>query len=342
MRAALFDGAGRPLLSGTVPDPRPAPGDLVVKVAYSGVCGTDLHLTQPGIESPLPRGMILGHEFCGEVVAMGREAAAEWKAGTRVTVMPYRACPACGARCRDGLDIICPSVTYLGIGAPGGNAQYVSVGAAQALRLPDAVSDEFGALVEPLAVGLHAVQKAGPLLGANVLVIGSGPVGLAVALFARLGGAARIAVSELRAERRARAAQMGATAVLDPAQMPIAEAFREHAGGAPDVVFECVGIPGMIEEAVMQARLFGRVVIVGACMEPDRLRPMLALQKEVTMQFTLGHTREDFRFVIDGLARGTIRPAPLVTGIAGFDDFPRAFDALRTAGDACKLLLKPN
>jgi len=342
MQAAIFERSGAPLTCVALPDPRPAPDDLIIKVAYSGVCGTDLHLTQRGIESPLIPGMILGHEFSGEVVEAGRHAATEWRPGDRVTVMPYRACPACGARCRDGLDIICPSVTYLGIGAPGGNAQYVATGAAQAIRLPEAVDDQSGALVEPLAVGLHAVRKAGSLLGANVLVIGGGPVGLAVAIFARLGGAARVAVSEPHAMRRRRATEVGATAVIDPAAEPLAEAFRLHAGGPPDVVFECVGTPGMIEEAVVQSRLFGRVVVVGACMEPDRLHPMQALRKEVVMSFALGHTREDFRFVIDSLERGAIRPGALVTGVVGFAEFPAAFEALRSAKDACKLLLKPN
>ena len=342
MRAAIFERAGSPLVCTTVPDPRPAPADLIVKVAYSGVCGTDLHLTQPGMDTLLSAGAILGHEFSGEVVATGRDAAAAWKSGDRITVMPYRACPACGERCRDGLDIICPNVSYLGIAAPGGNAEYIAVGAAQALQLPAEVDLQSGALVEPLAVGLHAVRKAGPLLGVNVLIIGGGPVGLAVAIFARLSGAARIVVSELQEIRRRRAEELGATAVIDPAAGSVAEAFRSHAGAPPDVVFECVGTPGMIQEAVSLSRLFGRVVVAGACMEQDRLSPMLALQRETTMNFALGHTRDDFAFVLDCLQRGLVHPGKLITGIVGFADFPAAFEALRSAKDACKLLLKPN
>jgi (R,R)-butanediol dehydrogenase/meso-butanediol dehydrogenase/diacetyl reductase len=342
MRTVQFERVGAPLFCGSTPDPQAGPGDLVIKVSYSGVCGTDLHLTQSGIQTPLTAGAILGHEFCGEVVERGRDVAADWKLGDRVTVMPYRACPACGARCREGLDIICPNVTYIGIGAPGGNAEFVAVGAAQAIRLPACVSDQAGALVEPLAVGLHAVRKAGGLLGANVLIIGGGPVGLAVAIFARLSGAARIGVSEVHEVRRQRALKIGATAIINPAAEPLGEAVRNHAGGSPDIVFECVGTPGMIEEAVRQSRLFGRVVVVGACMEQDRLHPMLALQKEVALNFALGHTRDDFRFVVDCLERGAIDPGALVTGVVGFDDFPAAFEALRSANDACKLLLQPN
>lgn len=342
MRAAMFEQAGRPLVCASAPDPTPGARDLVVKVAYSGVCGTDLHLTLPGMDTLLSPGMILGHEFSGEVVEVGRSAEGGWRPGDRVTVMPFRPCPACGAQCKDGLDIICPSVAYLGIAQPGGNAEFVAVGAGQAIRLPSAVDLKIGALVEPLSVGLHAVRKAGSLLGAKVLVIGGGPVGLSVALYARLAGAACVAVSEPHAARRPRAEAIGATAVIDPSQVELAQDFVAHAGGAPDVVFECVGVPGMIEEAVRQSRLFGRVVVVGACMEQDHLHPMLALQKEVEMSFALGHDRKDFAFVVDSLERGRIDPAALVTGVVGFDAFPAAFEALRGAGEACKLLLKPN
>ncbi len=343
MRAAVFERTGALLSCVSLPDPEPGPGDLVLKVAYSGVCGTDLHLTQAGMDTPLPAGMILGHEFCGEVVEAGPQArAASWRTGDRVTVMPYRACPACGARCRDGLDIICPNVAYIGIAAPGGNAQYVAANAAQAIRLPDGLDLQAGALVEPLAVGLHAVRKAGPLLGARVLVIGGGPVGLAVTAFAALAGAAGVLVSEPEAARRERALAFRANAVADPLASPLEEAFVAHAGGPPDVVFECVGVPGMIQEAVRQARLFGRVVVVGACMEQDRLHPLLALTKEISMNFALGHDRSDFAFVIDRLARGAIDASALVTGVVGFDAFPTAFEALRTDKRACKLLLRPH
>lgn len=342
MRASVYQGPGAPLTVTDVADPGPLAGDLLIKVAYSGVCGTDLHLTQRGIDSPLKPGAILGHEFAGEVIEVGRDAVGGWRAGDRVTVMPYRTCPSCGAVCKDGLDIICPSVAYLGIMLPGGNAQYVAASAAQALRLPDAVDLMAGAMVEPLAVGFHAVRKAGSILGNRVLVIGAGPVGQAVAMFARLAGAARVVVSEPRATARRRAETLGATATLDPRAGDVAEAFADLAGGPPDVVFECVGTPGMIAEAVRVTPLFGRVIVVGACMEPDHFMPMAALSKELTFTFVLGHTRGDFQFVIDSLAQRRIDPRPLITEVASFDRFAAAFDGLRAGADSCKLLLKPD
>jgi (R,R)-butanediol dehydrogenase/meso-butanediol dehydrogenase/diacetyl reductase len=342
MRASVFRETGGLLGLAEVPDPRPAPGDLLLKVAYSGVCGTDLHTTQKGAESRLAHGAILGHEFAGEVIEVGPDAKGDWRSGDRVTVMPYRPCPTCGALCQDGLDIICPKVSYLGIHLPGGNAQYVSVGAGQALRLPEPVDIRYGAMVEPLAVGYHAVRKAGSIQGARVLVIGAGPVGLAVALFARLAGAGSLIVSEPREAARNRAMAVGVDATLDPRAADPAEAFADLAGGTPEVVFECVGVPGMIAESVRVAPLFGRVIVVGACMELDHFLPIAALSKELTFTFVLGHDRADFQAVIDALAHGRIDPAPLLTQVVGFDAFPAAFEAQRTAPDTCKLLLKPN
>jgi threonine dehydrogenase-like Zn-dependent dehydrogenase len=135
---------------------------------------------------------------------------------------------------------------------------------------------------------------------------------------------------------------MGATAALDPRAGEVAEAFADIARGAPEVVFECVGTPGMIVESIRLASLFGRVIVVGACMELDHFRPMVALTKEITLAFVLGHTRRDFQFVIDALACGRIDPTPLVTEVAGFERFPAAFEDLRSGADSCKLLLRPN
>jgi (R,R)-butanediol dehydrogenase/meso-butanediol dehydrogenase/diacetyl reductase len=135
---------------------------------------------------------------------------------------------------------------------------------------------------------------------------------------------------------------MGATATIDPRTGDVSEAFADLAGGPPQVVFECVGTPGMIAESIRVAPLFGRVIVVGACMELDHLRPIVALAKELTLTFVLGHDRRDFQFVIDALARGLIDPSPMITQVADFDAFPTAFDGLRSRADSCKLLLKPN
>ncbi len=341
MRAAVFQGPGLPLAIETVADPAPGPNDVVLKVAYSGVCGTDLHVTQPGIAFVQP-GQILGHEFSGEVVAVGANVRDQWQLGDRATSVPFRPCPTCGTQCRRGLDVLCPDVALMGIVAMGGNAEYVACGAGQLVAIAEGVDMRIGALTEPLAVGYHAVRKAGPLFGHDVLVIGAGPVGLAVASFARLAGAREVVVSEYAEQRRGLALTMGATATIDPGREDVGAAFAKIAGHPPQVVFECVGVPGMIQLAVQLVDFLGRVIVVGACMERDHLMPMAALAKEVVMHFVLGNTRDDFRFVGTMLAQGRIAAAPMITGEVDFAAFPAAFEALRQPNSQCKLLLRPN
>ena len=178
MRAAVFQGVGRPLSIESRPDPEPGPAELVLAVKSSGICGSDLHLTEiadaGGGIAPLPRGAVLGHEFSGEVVAVGRAIAGRFRSGDRVTALPYIACGSC-APCLAGQGHRCPAVVSAGLGKlPGAYAEYVRVGVHETLPLPAAVDFRAGAMVEPLSVGLHAVDMA-RLAGEAVLVIGAGP-----------------------------------------------------------------------------------------------------------------------------------------------------------------------
>ena len=221
------------------------PGDLVLKVAYVGICGSDLHATEPG-PLPLPAGVVLGHEFAGEVA---ESASPDWRVGDRVIGVPLRECDECRplGECRDKLGILCGRNRIIGLSteAPGAYAEYVQLGAKQALRVPEGVGLKEAALTEPLAVGAHAVRIAGSLYGARVLVVGAGPIGLAVTAFARFAGARAVAVSEIDPTRRERAVHVGATALLDPSAEEIGPGFARAAGGPPDVIFECVGAPGL-------------------------------------------------------------------------------------------------
>lgn len=341
MRAAIFQGANLPLAIGTVPDPDCGPGDVILKVAYSGICGTDLHVTQ-GDAPIVEPGTILGHEFAGEVVEAGADVRAEWPLGALATMVPYRPCSDCGGECRRGLGGLCPAKAYIGITLPGGNADYVRCGVGQLARLADGVDMRIASLTEPLAVGCHAVRKAGSLFDEIVLVMGAGPVGLAVAAFARLAGAREVIVSDPVQGRADLALALGATATANPLREEVDQVCARIGGGPPGVVFECVGKPGMIATAIDHAGFFGRVIVVGACFEPDRLTPMVALAKEVSVQFVLGNTLQDFAFVTRMVAQGRITPAPLVTGETGFADFPSRFEQLRQPSDQCKILLRPH
>jgi (R,R)-butanediol dehydrogenase/meso-butanediol dehydrogenase/diacetyl reductase len=311
-----------------------------VRVGASGICGTDLHLSEA--DGVLPPGSVMGHEFAGEIVAVGSRARGDWRVGERVAVVPYLVCGACHA-CLDGGDVLfCPSVRFTGFGAlSGGYAEYVRVGSGEAVRLGDAIPDPVGATVEPLCVGLQAVEHVELSAGARVLVLGGGPIGLAVAEWARFRGAGAIAVSERASGRRELAAAFGASAAIDPAREDVASAFERCAGGPPDVVFECVGAPGLIQQCIDLARPKGQVAVVGVCMDSDTWRPGSAIQKALTLRFSLGYRVRHFQLAVDMLAAGRIQSSAMITGTVDFARFPAAFEALKRPGGECKVILEP-
>ncbi|HSC61559.1 MAG TPA: alcohol dehydrogenase catalytic domain-containing protein, partial [Rhizomicrobium sp.] len=184
MRAAIFREMSKPLVIETLADPTPAAHELILKVKNCGICGSDLHMTEPTSIMPLALGSVMGHEFAGEVVGIGSALAGKFKEGDRVAGFPYICCGD-SSPCKNfgGGQSVCGKGISIGLGqSQGAYAEYVKIGATGAYRLPDAVSFREGALVEPLAVGLHAVDMAKMPRGATVLVIGAGPVGLAVML----------------------------------------------------------------------------------------------------------------------------------------------------------------
>lgn len=339
MRAAIFHRAGEPLSIEHVPDPTPAADQAILEIANAGICGSDLHMTE---SEYTPSGLILGHEFAGVIAALGSDVTG-WKVGDRVTALPLNACNACEA-CDSALPALCEKNLFTGcyLNAQGAYAQYVSARGSMVQRLPDGVSFEDGAMVEPLAVGHHIVSMAEMAAGASVLVIGGGPIGVAVALFARHAGARHVVVSEMSADRRARAIEVGATATIDPRNEDVAATFQRHADGRrPQVVFECVGIPGMLRQAVDLVGLRGRVVVAGVVFAEDSIAPIVALGKEVSIRFSQAYSERDFEAVIDVIARGAINPRPIHTSTISLDELPAAFEALRTPSTQCKVLIKP-
>ena len=339
MQAAVFRALGKPLEIAEVPDPKPGPCDLVLRVKSCGICGSDLHAASlpPG----LPAGSVMGHEFAGEIVELGREAASQFRVGERVCALPFIGCGRCAA-CLTGDGIRCAQIVTTGLGAaPGAYAEFVKVGAGETLRLPDAVGFREGALVEPLSVGLHAVHEARLEPGANVLVIGAGPIGLAVAVWARFFGARIVMVSEKAQGRRALAERFGATHVIDPSHEMPGPAFMKAAGSPPEVIFECVGVPGMIQQCVLLAPPRGRIVVVGVCMQPDTLFPVFASVKGLTLNFVVGYRKQDFQLTLDMLAAERIAGLPMVTDTVDLARLPDAFEALKQPSTQCKVMLDP-
>ncbi len=333
MRAVVVAGPRR-LAVEEVPDPRPEPGQVVLRVAACGICGSDLHVHQAGF---LPAGSIMGHEFAGEVV----EGAGGLRTGERVCALPTLSCGRC-ERCREGLGVYCKTQRALGLGqAPGAYAEYVAVAAHEVVRLPGGVDAERGALVEPLAVGLHAVAVARVRPGETCLVIGAGPIGIAIALWARHLGAREVIVSERAPGRRALAERLGATRVVDPEREELAAVLAGIAPDGADVVFEAVGARGLIQECVDRVRFRGRVVVAGVCITPDTIQPGLAVLKEASVHFVLAYERRDFERTVELLERRELDPTALITDRIGLAAVPAAFDALERPSAQGKVLVLP-
>lgn len=337
MKAAVFKQAGQPMVVESVADPSPGEEQLVVKVAYCGICGTDLHSTREG-PAVLPCDSILGHEFVGEVVDVGKSLRNSWQLDDRVCSLPFLSCGHCVA-CVNGRPFECTSIQCIGLDQPGGFAEYVTTGGSETIRLPDELSMDKAALIEPLAVALHAVRVSGMRAGQRVLITGAGPIGLAVALWARFLGARDVVISEFVDSRKALASQLGASAIIDPSQ-DLAEQFSSATGGVPEVIFECVGAPGLLQQCIDIAPRRAMIVPVGVCEQPDTILPFPALVKELRMQFAIAYTRDDFETVIAMLAQGRIDATAMVTDIVSLADMPAAFEALRTPSDQCKVLTK--
>jgi len=323
MRAAVLRNAR--LLVDTLPEPVPGPGEVLVRTLACGICGSDLHalkhaprMVEAARESGLPftldvtRDVVMGHEFCAEVLDFGPHTERALKPGARVVSMPLAA----GA---SGVQAIGYSNDY-----PGGYGELMVLSELLALEVPNGLATEHAALTEPMAVGVHAVAKARLEPGDAPLVVGCGPVGLAVIAALRLRGTEPIVAADFSPARRVLAERMGAHVVVDPArQRPID------------------GVPGLLHQLMRDAPREARVVVAGVCMEDDRIRPMHGINKELSLQFVLGYTPEEFAGTLAAIAEGRIPVAPLVTGRVGVDGVPGAFEALARPDTHAKILIEP-
>lgn len=333
MKAVIFQALHTPLAFQDMPDPTPGEGELVVKVGRCGICGSDLHMTEDAAYG-CKHGDVLGHEFAGEVVALGRNTP-DRKVGDLVSVIPLKSCGDC-EHCRKGEVQWCASFGLQG----GGYAEYAVTRPNQCVPLPSDLTLADGAIIEPLAVALHGVNLSGLKTGDKVLVLGAGPIGLAVAFWAKRLGAAKVAVQDISRSQQERALDMGADVfVVDP-QNPIASAVQEL-GGMADIVFECVGVPGLIAQAVEQVRPRGTILLLGLCTKPDTFNSFAMLGKEVRLVTSAFFTVQEYEAALAALEQGAVAPRLMVTSTIALTDTPSAFEALKQRGEQCKVLIAP-
>ncbi|WP_421838322.1 alcohol dehydrogenase catalytic domain-containing protein [Novosphingobium sp.] len=333
MRAAVMQGLHKPLSIETVPDPEPGEGEVVVKVGRCGICGSDLHMTEDPAYGQ-GAGSILGHEFAGEIVELGKGVEGLAK-GDLVAVSPLKSCGRCPA-CLAGNVSWCDGFGLQG----GGYAEFALTKPNQCVKLPKSASLADGAIIEPLAVALHGVAMAGMHIGDKVLILGAGPIGLAAAFWARRMGAGRVVVQDVATWQQDRALAMGAHDFVADRTDPIGAAERAL-GGKADVVFECVGVPGLIAQAVEQVRARGTIVLLGLCTVPDTFNSFAMLSKEVRLVTSAFFTAHEYHAALDALDRGAAEPRLLVTETIPLASTPTVFEALRRRTQQCKVLIAP-
>ena len=364
-----------------LPTPTPAKGQLLIDVLRCGICGSDLHarhhcdeladmMVDSGYDDFMrsDQQVVFGHEFCGEILDYGPRTRKAPRPGARVVALPLL---------RRGKEVH-------GIGlstkAPGAYAEQLLVEQSLTFAVPNGLAPEIAALTEPMAVGWHAVRRGEVGKGDVAIVIGCGPIGLAVICMLKAHGVRTVIASDFSAGRRALATACGADIVVDPAQDSpytteasrghlhgILEAFdlavgtieklqrlrlpwwhvwraAEAAGAATPkhpVIFECVGVPSIIDGIIASAPLFSRVVVVGVCMGSDHIRPAMAINKEIDLRFVLGYTPLEFRDTLHMLADGKVNVEPLITGTVGLSGVGAAFDALADPEAHAKILIDP-
>jgi len=336
MKAAVFQGIGRPLAIEERPDPAPGPGEVLIKVGRAGICGSDLHMTAEHGSSIVP-GTIIGHELAGEVVALG-QGVTKLRLGDRVAPMPFVGCGHCAA-CEDGRPHHCGQAR---IDVVTGFSQFSRVGANDCVVLPPGLTDEDGALIEPLAVGLQGVRKAQMPIGCRVLVLGAGPIGLASAFWARRLGASRVAVMAHSKRRERFASAFGATHFIAQSEVgDPAAAINDALGGPPQVVFEAVGVAGAVGKAMEYVAPRGTIIALGFTTEPESYSCTVAIMKEVRVCFSMVYEKRDFQYTVEIMAAGEHAPRAMITDTVSLQAMPAKFESLRGPTADCKVMVAP-
>lgn len=336
MKAAVFRGIGQIEVT-DVPVPEVGPGEVLIRVACCGICGTDLEAFQTGMYEP---GLIIGHEFAGTIVETGPEVTG-WRAGDRVVVGDLIPCGQCRP-CRTGHMEACESIYMIGVTHDGGMAEYVKAPAVGLHHLPEGVSMRQGALVEPLTVALHGVRRSRLKPGDRAVVMGAGPIGLLTLQCVRLAGARSVIVTEVDPTRAALAARLGATVVLNPLEENLSVSLSELTDGlGPDVIFICTGAPEPFAEAVFLVRKGGQIFLLGLPIQPVEADFFSVVMGELSIEGSLAGWAE-FPAAIDLIAQGRVDVEALVSHEIPLDEgVAEWFSRLITPGSsAVKVLVR--
>jgi threonine dehydrogenase-like Zn-dependent dehydrogenase len=343
-----------------VDDPRPGDDEALVATVACGICGSDLHALTHGDQMvemqrrtgggvsrmDLDRDLVMGHEFCAEVLEFGPGDQGRAKVGDLVVSLPVLVS---GGRLR-------PIGYSNDIG--GGYAEQMLLSSSLLLPVPNGLAAEHAALTEPMAVGRHAVEASQVTSDDAVLVVGCGPVGLAVIAALKQKGLGPVVAADFAPGRRELAEALGADEVIDPAVTSPYQRWQDLArsastegreplmrmGGSstnPGVIFECVGVPGVLDQVMAGAMRHTRIVVVGVCMEADVVYPMMGITKELNLQFVLGYTPAEFADTLRGLAEGELPSQQLITGHVDLDGVAGAFADLAEPGRHAKIMVEP-
>jgi threonine dehydrogenase-like Zn-dependent dehydrogenase len=333
VRAAVFDRPGEPIRIAELPDPEPGHGDVLVRVDRCGICGTDLAMTSG--EGMTYGAGPFGHEFAGEVVDVG-PGGDRGRIGQPVACLPVTGCGACPG-CSSGYALTCAAPR----GGAAGFAEFAVVPAAGAVPLPRSLTPADGALVEPMACGLHALRRGRLRAGDRVLVLGAGSMALSAVYWARRMGAGRVVVASRSAHRRDVALTVGADAFHsttedDPGALDAA------LGGPADVVVECVGAAGMVTRAIELVGRGGTVVSMGMCMGAETVVPAMCAFKEVSLVFPLSYTVDEFVETARAFDGGGLAAELLVGDVVGLAELPATMEQLRAGTRrSLKVLVDP-
>ncbi|MDR3509572.1 MAG: zinc-binding dehydrogenase [Caulobacteraceae bacterium] len=355
---AVVARAGR-LVCEEIADLEPGPGQVLVKTLCCGVCGSDLHalhhldrmvdMTRRANNGAsaldATKDVVFGHEFSAEILDFGPGAERRLKAGARVVSMPIM------------MDASGPvTIGYSNV-FPGGYAERMVLQEALLLEVPNGLSARQAAMTEPFAVGAHAAGKADFSEPSAALVVGCGPVGLAVIAALKARGYGPVMAADFSPARRRMAERLGADVIIDPAQESPHSRWRDLGVAVTGleqtiarmsgqvvrraIIFECVGVPGMLQKLIDAAPSGAQIVVAGVCMETDAIEPFLAIAKQIDLRFVLGYTPEEFAQTLSDIAEGRIDVAPVITSAVGLEGVAGAFEALADPESQVKVVVEP-